>query len=242
MPTTINGGLIRHWFSHWHCTSLIEHHFEIHPGAIVGSQPYRLPEHRRQIVRRGLAEIMKMGVLEESHSTWYSLWCRKMVMLTTARGMKCQFDAYPMPQVDELIDRLGTAQCKENGLLHSVLYVPICHTAVWLVQSHSYIAALYGRHHPQTHLGGACVLGGHGPEVPEAGGAPEEACGWTEGDIVSGTPLGRWAGAPTDGRDSSCHILPKTRKEVRRFLGLAGYYWWFVPSFVELTSPLTDLP
>lgn len=32
-----------------------------------------------------------------------------MAMLTTARGMKCQFDAYPMPQVDELLDRLGTA-------------------------------------------------------------------------------------------------------------------------------------
>lgn len=34
---------------------------------------------------------------------------------------------------------------------------------------------------------------------------------------------------------------PKTKKEVRRFLGLAGYYRRFVPGFMDLTSPLTDL-
>ena len=34
---------------------------------------------------------------------------------------------------------------------------------------------------------------------------------------------------------------PKTKKEVRRFLGLARYYRWFIPAFADLTSPLTDL-
>ena len=34
---------------------------------------------------------------------------------------------------------------------------------------------------------------------------------------------------------------PKTKKEVRRFLGLAGSYRRFIPAFSELTSPLTDL-
>ncbi len=34
---------------------------------------------------------------------------------------------------------------------------------------------------------------------------------------------------------------PKTKKEVRQFLGLAGYYRRFVPDYSELTSPLTDL-
>ncbi len=31
---------------------------------------------------------------------------------------------------------------------------------------------------------------------------------------------------------------PKTKKEVRQFLGLAGYYRRFVPNFSDLTSPL----
>nr|XP_061836561.1 uncharacterized protein LOC133619518 [Nerophis lumbriciformis] len=34
---------------------------------------------------------------------------------------------------------------------------------------------------------------------------------------------------------------PKTKKEVRRFLGLAGFYRRFIPRFLDLTSPLTDL-
>ena len=34
---------------------------------------------------------------------------------------------------------------------------------------------------------------------------------------------------------------PKTKKEVRRFLGLAGYYRRFIQNFAGLTSPLTDL-
>ncbi len=33
---------------------------------------------------------------------------------------------------------------------------------------------------------------------------------------------------------------PKTKKEVRQFLGLAGYYRRFIPNFSDLTSPLTD--
>ena len=34
---------------------------------------------------------------------------------------------------------------------------------------------------------------------------------------------------------------PETKKQVRAFLELAGYYRQFIPAFSELTSPLTDL-
>ena len=34
---------------------------------------------------------------------------------------------------------------------------------------------------------------------------------------------------------------PKTKKQVRAFLGLAGYYRKFIPSFAEVAAPLTDL-
>ena len=33
----------------------------------------------------------------------------------------------------------------------------------------------------------------------------------------------------------------KTTKEVKQFLGLAGYYWKFVPRFADLSRPLTNL-
>ena len=34
---------------------------------------------------------------------------------------------------------------------------------------------------------------------------------------------------------------PRTKKEVRRFLGLAGHYRQFVPNFPDTASPSTDL-
>ena len=34
---------------------------------------------------------------------------------------------------------------------------------------------------------------------------------------------------------------PKTKKQVRSFMGLAGYYRKFIPSFAQLAAPLTDL-
>lgn len=46
--------------------------FETQPGVTLRSQPYRLPEHKRQMVQKELAEMLKLGVIEESHSTWCS--------------------------------------------------------------------------------------------------------------------------------------------------------------------------
>lgn len=50
-------------------TMLIEHHFEMQPGMTVHSRPYRLPEHKQQILQKELAKMLRMGVIEESHST-----------------------------------------------------------------------------------------------------------------------------------------------------------------------------
>ncbi len=35
--------------------------------------------------------------------------------------------------------------------------------------------------------------------------------------------------------------VPTTKKEVRSFLGMAGYYRKFVPNYASLAAPTTDL-
>uniref|UniRef100_A0A671TSD1 ribonuclease H n=1 Tax=Sparus aurata TaxID=8175 RepID=A0A671TSD1_SPAAU len=99
-------------------TSLIHHHTEISPGVTVRSRPYRLPEHKRKIVRAELQAMLETGVIEESNSDW----CCPIVLVRKSDGSirfcvdyrrvneVSKFDAYPMPRVDELLDRLGTAR------------------------------------------------------------------------------------------------------------------------------------
>ncbi len=99
-------------------TNLIQHHIETEPGVVVRSRPYRLPEHKKKVVQSELEALLEMGVIEESHSDWAS----PIVLVPKTDGSVrfcvdyrkvnavSKFDAYPMPRVDELLDRLGTAR------------------------------------------------------------------------------------------------------------------------------------
>ncbi len=99
-------------------TNLIQHHIETEPGVVVRSRPYRLPEHKKKVVQSELEAMLEMGVIEESHSDWVS----PIILIPKTDGSVrfcvdyrkvnavSKFDAYPMPRVDELLDRLGTSR------------------------------------------------------------------------------------------------------------------------------------
>ena len=99
-------------------TNLIEHRIETPHGVSVRTRPYRLPEHKRKVVRDELRAMLDLGVIEESHSAWASPIVlvnkpdgavRFCVDYRKVNGVS-KFDAYPMPRVDKLLDRLGTAR------------------------------------------------------------------------------------------------------------------------------------
>ncbi len=99
-------------------TNLIQHHIETEPGMVVRSRSYRLPEHKKKVVQSELEAMLEMGVIEESRSDWAS----PIVLVPKTDGSVrfcvdyrkvnavSKFDAYPIPRVDELLDRLGTAR------------------------------------------------------------------------------------------------------------------------------------
>ncbi|KAI2645462.1 Retrovirus-related Pol polyprotein from transposon 17.6 [Labeo rohita] len=99
-------------------TNVIQHDIRTPPGVIVRQRPYRVPEARRQAIEEEIQEMLKLGVIEPSRSPWSS----PIVMVPKPDGTLrfcndfrrlnevSEFDSYPMPRVDKLLDRLGRAR------------------------------------------------------------------------------------------------------------------------------------
>ncbi|KAL1253020.1 hypothetical protein QQF64_017713, partial [Cirrhinus molitorella] len=99
-------------------TNVIQHDIQTPAGVIVRQRPYRIPEARRQAVEEEVQDMLKLGVIEPSRSPWSS----PIVMVPKPDGTLrfcndfrrlneiSEFDGYPMPRVDELLDRLGRAR------------------------------------------------------------------------------------------------------------------------------------
>ncbi len=84
-------------------------------GTIVRQRPYRVPEAHRWAIEEEIQQMLKLGVIKLSNSPWSS----PIVMVAKPDGIPhfcndfrrlnevSEFDGYPMPRVDELLDRLG---------------------------------------------------------------------------------------------------------------------------------------
>ncbi len=99
-------------------TNVLQHDIRTPPVVIVRQRPYRVPEARRQAIEEEGQQMLKLGVIEPSRSPWSS----PIVMVPKPDGTLrfcndfrrlnevSEFDGYPMPRVDELLDRLGRAR------------------------------------------------------------------------------------------------------------------------------------
>ena len=98
-------------------TTMIEHSIDTGSSQAIRLPPYRLPYAYRDIVTKELKEMLEDGVISRSNSEWAA-----SVVLITKKNGEIRFcvdyrrlnsisrtDSYPMPRVDELIDRLGSA-------------------------------------------------------------------------------------------------------------------------------------
>ena len=99
-------------------TMLAEHRIETGDARPIRQPPYRLPYAYKDEVLRDLKEMQEKGIIEPSASEWSSpivLVKKKdgtLRMCVDYRRLNSvsQADAYPMPRIDNLIDRLGKAK------------------------------------------------------------------------------------------------------------------------------------
>ncbi len=99
-------------------THLLQHDIRTPTGVIVKQRPYRIPEARRQAIEDEVQQMLKLVVIEPSCSPWSSpivlvpkpdgtlRFCNDFRRLNEVS----EFDGYPMPRVDELLDRLVRAR------------------------------------------------------------------------------------------------------------------------------------
>ncbi|KAI2645181.1 Transposon Ty3-I Gag-Pol polyprotein [Labeo rohita] len=99
-------------------TNILSHDIRTPPGVIVRQWPYRVPESRRQAIEEEIQKMLKLGVIEPSRSPWSS----PIVLVPKPDGTLrfcndyrrlnevSDFDSYPMPRVDELLEHLGRAR------------------------------------------------------------------------------------------------------------------------------------
>ena len=99
-------------------TTVAQHDIRTEAGVTVRVTPYRVPEARRVAIREEVKKMLQLRVIEESHSARSSpivlvpkpdgsfRFCNDFRRLNEVS----EFDVYPMPRVDELIERLGPAR------------------------------------------------------------------------------------------------------------------------------------
>ncbi|KAJ1169201.1 hypothetical protein NDU88_001107 [Pleurodeles waltl] len=99
-------------------TRLVHHQILTPPGKTVRLKPYRIPEARKTLVENEIEKMLDLDIIEPSQSPW----CSPVVLVPKPDGSIrfcidfrrvnsiSQFDTYPLPRIDELLERLGKAK------------------------------------------------------------------------------------------------------------------------------------
>ena len=271
-------------------TSLVEHNIETGQAHPIKLPPYRLPHAYRSTVKQELDDMLDSGIIEPSRSEWAApivLVPKKDGTLRLCVDYRrlnsvARTDAYPMPRVDDLIDKLGKAKFITTlALTRGYWQVPVAQearhktaftTPFGLFQFTMMPFGLNGA--PATfqrmmdelirgledctaaYLDDLVVFSTSWEEHLEhvravlrrlrsAGLTAKPAkCQFGMADCVYlGHVVGSGTVRPELSKVEAVETFPKpeTKKQVRAFLGLTGYYRKFIPDYSTIATPLTDL-
>ena len=271
-------------------TDYAEHDIETGTARPIRLPPYRVPQAYRETVKKEIAEMLEHGIIEPSTSEWSS----PIVLVKKKDGTLrfcvdyrrlnniSQADAYPMPRIDELIDRAGQARFITTiDLTKGYWQVPLTErakiksafvTPFGLYQFRVMPFGLQGAPATFPRLVDRVIQGlddftaaylddiivysktwtehlQHIQQVMErlqkAGlKVKRKKCQFGMSRCVYlGQVIGSGVVEPEASKVEAIQSfsVPETRKEVRAFLGLTGYYRKFIPDFASIAAPLSDL-
>lgn len=271
-------------------TELIKHRIVLKENAQPKRMSYRIPERLQTAFEDEVKLMQQMGIVEPSKSEW----CNPVVLVpkkdNTLRfcidfrylNSVSKFDSYPMPRIEELIEKLGKAKFISTiDLSKGYWQVPLDWESRELTAFRTPRGLMHFRVLPFG-LHGApptfqrlmdTVLNGLGEfaaaylddvvifstsweshlqhlqtvfkRIKDAGLTINPAkCSLvkTETEYL-GYVLGNGVIKPQVQKVRAIRScpLPATKKQIRSFLGLVGWYRKFIPHFSTVAAPLTDL-
>lgn len=271
-------------------TELLTHNIILKDTTPVRQKPYRVPEKMVEQLKTEVAAMLEMGIIEPSNSEWSSpillvpkkdggiRFCTDFRKLNS---VSC-FDSYPMPRIDELIERLGKASYMTTlDLCKGYWQVPLDQSCKPYTAFRSptglyqYTVMPFGLHgapatfqrlmdrvlagceqYAAAYLDDVVIYSGswqeHLRHLADIMKSLEEAgltinttkCAWAQTEVrYLGYLLGHGQIKPQVEKLKAIQNItrPQTKKQVRSFLGLIGWYRRFIPHFASLATPLTDL-
>uniref|UniRef100_A0A8C5GD01 Gypsy retrotransposon integrase-like protein 1 n=1 Tax=Gouania willdenowi TaxID=441366 RepID=A0A8C5GD01_GOUWI len=270
-------------------THLVEHNIVLKEGASVRRLSYRIPERMLSVLKEEVDFMLSLGIIEQSKSEW----CNPVVLVPKKDGSIrfcidfrylntiSQFDSYPTPRIDDMIERLGKAKYLTT--------IDLC-KGYWQLPLAQHSRELTAFRTP----GGlyqftVMPFGLHGAPATFQRLMDQVLCEFSDfasaylDDIVIYSTtwedhlehlekvLGRLQSAGLTINPAKCFFakaeteylgfiignglikpqvskihaiescpLPETRKQLRSFLGMAGFYHRFIPHFSARAASLTD--
>uniref|UniRef100_A0A803TGK0 Gypsy retrotransposon integrase-like protein 1 n=1 Tax=Anolis carolinensis TaxID=28377 RepID=A0A803TGK0_ANOCA len=268
----------------------VQHKICTGDAAPIASPPYRVTGKISECIEQEVREMLDLDIIVPSNSPWASPIVLVKKPDKTVRfcidyrrlNKITQNDMYPMPRLDDLLERIGKAKFISSiDLTKGFWQVPMApedqSKTAFRTQGglYEFVVLPFGlKNSPATfqrlvdkvlyglgefclaymddigiysdcwedhlkHLD--CVLG----RLLEAG-LTIKASKCKLGNHTSkylGHIIGGGCIRPDPTKVKDIHQWPilKTKKQIRSFLGLAGYYRKFIPSFSNLAAPLSDL-
>ncbi len=271
-------------------TELIHHTIHLNDPTPSRKRPYRVPERLVEPLKQEVEMMLEMGVIEPSRSEWSS----PVVIVPKKDGTlrvcidfrklnaQSRFDAYPMPRIDDLLERIGQARyittldlCKEywqvpldndskqytayrtpSGLYHFTVLPFGLHGAPATFQRLMDQVLRGCEGWAAAYLDDVIIFSNSWEEhlthleetlkrIQEAGLTLNvKKCEWARQETsYLGYHLGNGKLRPQVDKVEAIRRSPRPRskKEMRSFLGLVGWYRRFIPDFATIATPLTDL-